>query len=296
MQIVKGTAERDALRLLRVWTYTYALRGHLEQRNRVFIWHMMRLAVLSAILMGATLRDVHAQRDAVNQCSISRRPRIHSIVSVMIVESLETLFCRNALFEHVNRAYPCVHFCEKLLFLFFIFSPSFFFFKDIAPPQRDLHNCERLFVPVSWPPHTRFGTLGALLWSWFICKWPGTLAHHGAELKTDAYWTARSLSLFLCLCSFISFSSIHIFILLTLALPSLQSVNLILASSFTFSYIFLFPSRLSFFVLSPSIECPSGQSESRVPPRTQRIHAFCGCNFSRNSGDSICTRSHPCSP
>lgn len=73
-----------------------------------------------------------------------------------------------------------------------------------------MHNCERLFVLVSWPPHTRFGTLGALLWSWFICKWPGTPAHDGAELKTNAYWTTHSFSLPLSLFMYPSFPFAHV--------------------------------------------------------------------------------------
>lgn len=37
-------------------------------------------------------------------------------------------------------------------------SLCFLFFQDIVQLQRDLHNCERLFVPVSWPQRTRTGT------------------------------------------------------------------------------------------------------------------------------------------
>lgn len=62
-------------------------------------------------------------------------------------------------------------------------------------------------------------------------------------------------------------------------------------------FLYFSPSMVSHssLVFPPCTECPSGQSESRVPPWTQRIHAFCGCNFPRNSDDSICIHSHPCS-
>lgn len=122
------------------------------------------------------------------------------------------------------------------------FSFSLLFFQDITPLQRDLHNCERLFVLVSWPPHTRFRTLGALLWSWFICKWLGTPAHDGAELKTDAYWTTFSLSLPI----YPSLFRIHTSTFIFTSSLSLSSLSLFLcqASSFSFS-----PSPFLYFFL-----------------------------------------------
>lgn len=45
---------------------------------------------------------------------------------------------------------------SSLFFIPFLLSSSFF--QDIVQLQRDLHNCERLFVLVSWPLRTRSGT------------------------------------------------------------------------------------------------------------------------------------------
>lgn len=145
------------------------------------------------------------------------------------------------------------------------FSFSLLFFQDITPPQRDLHNCERLFVLVSWPPHTRFRTLGALLWSWFICKWLGTPAHDGAELKTDAYWTTFSLSLS-SLPLYPSLFRIHTSTFI-LPPPLLLSLLFLILSLFLCSHphshslfhpfsIFLLswcPTLLSFFLRAPSV-------------------------------------------
>lgn len=139
--------------------------------------------------------------------TIESRSRIRFIVILIIHEIFEILRYRNAFFEHINRiirARALLREKPSSLSLFCSFSLFFYFLKTSR--HRDLHNCERLFVLVSWPPHTRFGTLGALLWSWFICKWPGTPAHDGAELKTNAYWTTHSFSLPLSLSMYPSFS------------------------------------------------------------------------------------------
>lgn len=89
---------------------------------------------------------------------------IRSTVIVRVSEIFKIMCHCNALFERINwiicaRARAHTFLREDLLPLF----RSLLFFQDITPPQRDLHNCERLFVLVSWPPHTRFRTLGALL-------------------------------------------------------------------------------------------------------------------------------------
>lgn len=125
-----------------------------------------------------------------------------------------------------------------------------------------MHNCERLFVLVSWPPHTRFGTLGTLLWSWFICKWPGTLAHDAAELKTNAYWTTHSFSssppLSLYMFPSFAFSHIDYFSRPLFVFLSLQSTTYIFALSSTF-----------FLHFSPSI---AYHSSIVFPPSFPRVN------------------------
>lgn len=65
--------------------HRYALADTRGQRNRIFSWHVMRLAVLSAVLIGATPRSRATRRSesVLNQS----RSRIHSIVTVMIVKN-----------------------------------------------------------------------------------------------------------------------------------------------------------------------------------------------------------------
>lgn len=97
--------------------------------------------------------------------------------------------------------------------------------------------------------------------------------------------------------------SLSLFLSFSLSLSRFFFLSLFLCnrpSSFSFplSPFLYFSSSIvshSSLVFPLCTECPLGQSESRVPPWTQRIHAFCGCNFPRNSDDSICTHSHPCS-
>lgn len=119
-----------------------------------------------------------------------------------------------------------------------------------------------------------------------------------AELKTDAYWTTHSppplcpgLAVFLSSQIrplFSIFSSFSVFRCLVIPglLPSL-------CHHFPIFFSFHREPRC-FLVFRPSTECPPGQSESRVPLRARRMHAFCGRNFPRDSADSVCTRGHPC--
>lgn len=107
---------------------------------------------------------------------------------------------------------------------------SFFFLPKTSRHRcQDLHNCERLFVLVSWP-HTRSGTLGACLWSWFICKWPGTLAHCAARGIEDWRFTGPRISLRLPISGLVYFS-------FSFSAHTSTLLDLFLFSSLSFSYL-----------------------------------------------------------
>lgn len=265
-------------RLVRVW-----VRGHSEQRNGIFTRHVTRLAV-------------HVWRNA--QWAVRSRVRFTVIVRVTRDSQNFMSLQRASWTRSPNYPRARAHLCERGAFPP-PFSFSLLFFQDITPPQRDLHNCERLFVLVSWPPHTRFRTLSVR------SSDPDSYANGWVHRRT----TARNWRLTLTGPRFPSLSSLVIY-------PSLFLIHISTFISFSFhppppslcSQLSLFSFPLSLFlyfspsmvshsslVFPPRTECPSGQSESRVPPWIQRIHAFCGCNFLRNFDDSIRIHSRPCS-